>query len=111
MPSQVLTGVVTTQASDNTPGRCASRCKAQGYAYAGVEYGNECHSGTGIKSGTAMGDCDVVSLAEDCGGYIHTLIRDVQFLQLFSNDRTSFHSHIPMPSIRCSVCVLISLFL
>ena len=75
MPKKVAgSAVARRQASDNTPGRCASRCEAQGYAYAGVEYGNECHCGTGIKSGTAMappGDRDVPcsgNVGLTCGG-------------------------------------------
>ena len=39
-----------------------------------------------------------VSLAEDRGGYRYIHPLDVQFLQLFSNDRTSFH---------CCFCLLL----
>ena len=31
--------------NDNTPSECIRRCKHEGYAYAGVQYGKECFCG------------------------------------------------------------------
>lgn len=51
--SRVIANDVTTILSDNTPGNCAAFCQEQGYAYAGVEYADECHCGTGFAGGVA----------------------------------------------------------
>ncbi|KAI0737733.1 WSC domain-containing protein [Daedaleopsis nitida] len=49
--SRVIANDVTTQyKTDNTPNSCIERCDAAGYTYAGVEFSNECHCGSGLKS-------------------------------------------------------------
>ncbi|EIN04664.1 hypothetical protein PUNSTDRAFT_20976, partial [Punctularia strigosozonata HHB-11173 SS5] len=55
---------------------CIVRCEAAGYDYAGVEFGDECHCGTGyangaMPQGAPASDCDVACAgngSETCGG-------------------------------------------
>ncbi|KAJ3010614.1 hypothetical protein NUW54_g2427 [Trametes sanguinea] len=47
-PARIIAGDVTTQAAANTPAACVASCAAQGFGYAGVEFGNECHCGNGL---------------------------------------------------------------
>ena len=74
VPSRVLAHVVTTQYTDNTPASCIERCDAANYAYAGVEYSNECHCGTGLVGTPASApstDCDLACTGDptlSCGG-------------------------------------------
>lgn len=73
--SRVLVNDVTTILSDNTPSACAAHCYAANYYYAGVEYGDECHCGTGIVSGADTpldpSQCSMAcagDVLETCGG-------------------------------------------
>ena len=50
---RVIANDVVTKLSTNTPFNCISFCSAQGYTFAGVEYADECHCGTGYKSSPA----------------------------------------------------------
>ncbi|KAI0291644.1 WSC-domain-containing protein [Multifurca ochricompacta] len=74
VPSRVLANVVTTQYTDNTPGSCVQRCDAAGYTWAGVEYSNECHCGTGLVGTPAsapVSDCNMACTGDpnlSCGG-------------------------------------------
>ena len=34
----------------SSPEACTAACGAEGFTYAGVEYGSECHCGTGLAS-------------------------------------------------------------
>ncbi|KAI0291639.1 WSC-domain-containing protein [Multifurca ochricompacta] len=74
VPSRVLANVVTTQYTDNTPGSCVLRCDAAGFSYAGVEYSNECHCGTGLVGTPAsapVSDCNMACTGDpnlSCGG-------------------------------------------
>ena len=77
VPSRVLVGAAVAQLAGNTPAVCAAHCAAAGYAYAGVEYGNECQCGTGYVGGALppsaeQYQCDAVRCPGDastlCGG-------------------------------------------
>lgn len=48
--SRIIAGDITVQDPNNTPASCVERCDAQNFIYAGVEFSNECHCGTGLKS-------------------------------------------------------------
>ncbi|KAI0737740.1 WSC-domain-containing protein [Daedaleopsis nitida] len=72
--ARILAGVVTTQSADNTPASCIERCDAVNFAYAGVEYSNECHCGTGLKgtpTAAPESECDFACTGDaalSCGG-------------------------------------------
>lgn len=75
-PQRVLANVVVSYAPGNTPYSCTGLCSSGGYAYAGVEYGDECYCGTGYVGGTEpaaadLSECGMLcagSMYEDCGG-------------------------------------------
>ncbi|KAI0364606.1 WSC-domain-containing protein [Pilatotrama ljubarskyi] len=73
-PARILAGDVTTQVANNTPALCVTSCAAQGFGYAGVEFANECHCGTGLldalQSAPAT-DCNMACAGDStvaCGG-------------------------------------------
>ena len=75
-PQRVLSNVVVSYLQSTTPYSCTEQCSAQGYSYAGVEYGDECYCGTGYVGGVPPeaadpGDCDVRCAGSyyfTCGG-------------------------------------------
>ncbi|KAI0692180.1 hypothetical protein C8T65DRAFT_78211 [Cerioporus squamosus] len=78
-PARVLTGVSThLLAANNTPAACIELCDALApgdYTYAGVEYANECHCGTGLVSPAPQpapaAECDMGCTGDpdlSCGG-------------------------------------------
>ena len=83
VPSRVLANVVTTQYTDNTPASCIERCDAANYTYAGVEYSNECHCGTGLVGTPASApstDCDLACTGDptlSCGGSWRIQVRSL----------------------------------
>lgn len=59
--------------SDNTPVTCVNYCIQSGFDYAGVEYGDECHCGTGYTGGARAptADCNMPCAGDPsltCGG-------------------------------------------
>lgn len=74
IPSRIITSDVTTQYTDNTPATCIQRCDAANFTYAGVEYTNECHCGTGLKgtpTAAPTSECDMPCSGDpdlSCGG-------------------------------------------
>ncbi|CCM05267.1 uncharacterized protein FIBRA_07478 [Fibroporia radiculosa] len=74
VPSRVISGDVTTQSTNNTPASCIESCDAADYIYAGVEYGDECHCGTGLvgtPTTAPESDCDIACSGDadlSCGG-------------------------------------------
>lgn len=48
---RILAGDYNMASSTNTPFNCVERCSLLQYPYAGVEYGDECHCGTGLSQG------------------------------------------------------------
>ncbi|OBZ75765.1 putative fungistatic metabolite [Grifola frondosa] len=74
-PSRIIKGDVTTVYSDNTVDDCITRCDAAGFNYAGVEYGDECHCGTGYATSSIQAapdsDCNMSCPGDPeytCGG-------------------------------------------
>jgi hypothetical protein len=69
-PLRVLESVVVTQLSNNTPSDCASYCQTLGpqYTFAGVEYSNECHCGTGWKGGVVAPSAPTYDCTMPCTG-------------------------------------------
>ncbi|KAI1784063.1 hypothetical protein LXA43DRAFT_1125558 [Ganoderma leucocontextum] len=73
-PERILAGDVTTVVDDNTPASCITSCAALGFGYAGVEFGDECHCGTGLKAALDNGPaavCDMACTGDPtlaCGG-------------------------------------------
>lgn len=60
--------------TDNTPADCIARCTSLSYCYAGVEFGDECHCGTGYvgtPTDTNVTDCSIRCTGDEdytCGG-------------------------------------------
>ncbi|KAI0832925.1 hypothetical protein BC628DRAFT_1309755 [Trametes gibbosa] len=73
-PARILADDVTTQVANNTPAACITSCAAQGFGYAGVEFADECHCGTGLFSALVSApvtDCDMACTGDAdvaCGG-------------------------------------------
>ena len=73
-PARILADDVTTVVDDNTPGSCITSCAGLGFGYAGVEFGDECHCGTGLKAALDDGPaavCDMACTGDPtlaCGG-------------------------------------------
>ncbi|GFZ50872.1 Endo-1,3-alpha-glucanase agn1 [Saitozyma sp. JCM 24511] len=73
--SRVLTGPSSTSSS-MTVESCQSYCYSNGYALAGVEYGDECHCGNALSNGLggslSSSSCNMAcagSSSETCGGF------------------------------------------
>ncbi|KAI0338950.1 hypothetical protein BDW22DRAFT_661801 [Trametopsis cervina] len=67
-PQRVLANPVVTYLNSTTPYSCISQCSAQGYRYAGVEYGDECYCGTGYAGGVLPPAADVSECDMRCAG-------------------------------------------
>ncbi|TFK85884.1 WSC-domain-containing protein [Polyporus arcularius HHB13444] len=71
---RIIADDITTQTADNTPASCVESCAGLGFGYAGVEFGNECHCGTGIDDALESApdsDCNVACVGDatlSCGG-------------------------------------------
>ncbi|PSR71932.1 hypothetical protein PHLCEN_2v12142 [Hermanssonia centrifuga] len=76
VPERVLSDVIVSYLPSTIPNSCISSCEAQGYHFAGVEYGDECYCGTGYSGGVVpaaanISDCNVRCAGEyyiSCGG-------------------------------------------
>ncbi|TFK94927.1 WSC-domain-containing protein [Polyporus arcularius HHB13444] len=77
-PARVLTNVRTHTLANNTPAACIALCDASpgAYTYAGVEYADECHCGTGLApspppQAAPAAECDMPCMGDadlSCGG-------------------------------------------
>ncbi|KAI8989921.1 hypothetical protein BD414DRAFT_414164 [Trametes punicea] len=73
-PARIIAGDITTQVANNTPASCVLSCASQGFGYAGVEFGNECHCGTGLVAvlqNAPVADCNMACTGNSnfsCGG-------------------------------------------
>ncbi len=71
---RALTWPADVDSASLTPAKCISACKAQGFAYAGTEFGGECYCGTFLakdSSKTADSECNVPCRgdgSQSCGG-------------------------------------------
>ncbi|GJE88404.1 WSC-domain-containing protein [Phanerochaete sordida] len=66
--ARVLAGVTVMYLPGNTPDLCTAQCGARNYAYAGVEYGDECYCGTGYAGGAAPPAADLSDCSMMCAG-------------------------------------------
>ena len=60
------------RSAENTPQRCVETCQAQGFAYAGVEYGQSCLCGDRYDQFGPADNCDMActgDASQMCGGY------------------------------------------
>lgn len=60
------------RSAENTPQRCIAICQAQGFAYAGVEYGQSCLCGDSYDQFGPATNCDMPctgDASQMCGGY------------------------------------------
>jgi len=60
------------RSGENTPQRCVEVCQAQGFAYAGVEYGQSCLCGNSYDQFGPADNCDMPctgDASQMCGGY------------------------------------------
>lgn len=73
---RVLANVVVSYMASNSPYTCTTLCASKGYAYAGVEYSDECYCGTGYVGGVMppaadLSECGMLcagTMYADCGG-------------------------------------------
>ena len=81
VPARVLTGVVTTLLPNNSPAACIELCDSRDFTYAGVEYSNECHCGTGLAGtpeSAPVSECDLPCSGDEdlaCGGSWRVQVR------------------------------------
>lgn len=79
--SRIIANDVTVQDPNNTPASCIERCDAQNSIYAGVEFSNECHCGTGLKGtpqAAPTSDCNMACTGDadlSCGGSFRIQVR------------------------------------
>ncbi|CAG7848507.1 WSC domain-containing protein ARB_07867 {ECO:0000305} Flags: Precursor [Serendipita indica DSM 11827] len=66
-----------------TPAKCLDACKAQGYAYCGLEYAHECF-GANVNSGTVASDATTCNMA--CSGDSSALCGGGNRLTLYRTD-------------------------
>ncbi|KAI0658660.1 WSC-domain-containing protein [Cubamyces menziesii] len=72
--SRIIANDITVQDPNNTPASCVERCDSENYIYAGVEYSNECHCGTGLvgtPQSAPVTDCNMACTGDpdlSCGG-------------------------------------------
>ncbi|KAI0684436.1 WSC-domain-containing protein [Earliella scabrosa] len=72
--SRIIANDVTTVLTNNTPATCIELCDAGNFAFAGVEFSNECHCGTGLKStptARPISECNMACSGDEnlsCGG-------------------------------------------
>ncbi|KAJ3558448.1 hypothetical protein NM688_g925 [Phlebia brevispora] len=93
-PSRVLARDITTVLADNTPATCVTACASAGFQYAGVEYGNECHCGTGYANDQApeeapTSDCDIFSLSRRCRASMSNSAPDSRSAGVYEEDLIS----------------------
>ncbi|KAI0338955.1 WSC-domain-containing protein [Trametopsis cervina] len=67
--SRVIANDVTMILDNNTPGACMEFCQAAGYTIAGVEYGDECHCGTGYTGEVTPAAAPASECNISCTGY------------------------------------------
>ncbi len=69
VPERVLSDVIVSYSpSTAIPYECALYCEAQGYYFAGVEYGDECYCGTGYSGGIPPTAANVSDCSMRCAG-------------------------------------------
>lgn len=86
VPSRVLANVITTtDPAYARPYYCMAHCQAGGYHYAGVEYGSECHCGTGYAGGVAPAAANVSECSMRCTGDFTTACGGSFRIQLYTN--------------------------
>lgn len=64
-------GMIAGWPSTTTVEACQAACQAQGFSYAGVEFGNECWCGNELSSSPAADGCNMLcsgNSQEICGG-------------------------------------------
>jgi hypothetical protein len=60
------------RSSNNTPQRCVETCRAKGFAYAGVQYGQSCLCGNSYGKFGPADNCNMKCTGDSsqiCGGY------------------------------------------
>ena len=79
--SRIIANDVTTVPTNNTPATCIELCDAGNFAFAGVEFSNECHCGTGLKStptARLISECNMACSGDEnlsCGGSFRIQVR------------------------------------
>ena len=74
--NRVIQVSTVTYLPTNTPASCTAQCAAQGFSFAGIEYGDECYCGTGFQGNTVPpaanpSECNMPctgNSAINCGG-------------------------------------------
>ncbi|GJE88427.1 WSC-domain-containing protein [Phanerochaete sordida] len=84
--SRLLLSDVIADLPNNTPNNCIQHCTDNGYDYAGVENGNECHCGSGFVSGAttdATYGLTAASCATPCAGDASQTCGGAWLIQLY----------------------------
>ncbi|PSR71934.1 hypothetical protein PHLCEN_2v12144 [Hermanssonia centrifuga] len=69
VPERVLSDVIVSYSpSTAIPYECALSCEAQGYYFAGLEYGDECYCGKGYSGGIPPTAANVSDCSMRCAG-------------------------------------------
>ncbi|KAI0093065.1 hypothetical protein BDY19DRAFT_989743 [Irpex rosettiformis] len=82
-PGRVLANTVVTYEQSTTPNSCIESCIAQGYQYAGVEYGDECYCGTGYAGGVVPQAANVSDCSMPCAGSYYNSCGGSWRMQIF----------------------------
>ncbi|KAJ7662114.1 WSC domain-containing protein [Mycena polygramma] len=102
---RLLNGYSFTSAS-LTVENCISTCESRGFTFAGLEYANECHCGTGYSAPALAAtetDCSMPcagKASEMCGGWYR--------LSVYSSESTSGSNNLVLPPYwsKISKCVI-----
>ena len=93
-PERIIAGDITTQVANNTAAQCVASCATQGFGYAGVEFGNECHCGTGLVA--PLEDAPATDCNTPCAGNSSFACGGVWRIQVRTHRPTSAPSVLPL---------------
>ena len=88
--SRIIANDVTTVLTNNTPATCIELCDAGNFAFAGVEFSNECHCGTGLVDSIAAAPRSECNFA--CSGDANLLCGGASRIQVRFGDEPGSHS-------------------
>ena len=67
-PNRILKVSSVTYLPTTTPSSCTAQCAAQGFSFAGIEYGDECYCGSGFQDNVAPPAADPSECNMACAG-------------------------------------------
>ena len=87
---RVLKDVWTQTWTHNTPANCMQLCSLYDYAYAGVEFGKECHCGTGLVDSITAAPRSECNFA--CSGDANLMCGGASRIQVRCGDGLGSHA-------------------